>query len=61
MTCAAASLDFEFLDAAFDEALLVLGRVVLGVFGQVALGARLGNGLDHGVAFDGLQALQFAP
>jgi hypothetical protein len=42
----------------FDEALLVLGRVVLGVLGQVALRARLGDGLDHGVALDRLQPVQ---
>ncbi|EGJ10583.1 hypothetical protein RBXJA2T_09662 [Rubrivivax benzoatilyticus JA2 = ATCC BAA-35] len=52
-------LALELLDPAFDEALLVLGRVVLGVLGQVALGTSLGDGLDDRMALDGLQALQF--
>ena len=48
------ALDLE--DAALDEALLVLGRLVLGVLGQVALGARLGDRLDDGMTLDALQA-----
>src|SRR5580765_2131774 len=47
------ALDLE--DAAFDEALLVLRRLVLGVLRQVALRARLGDGLDDGVTLDVLQ------
>jgi hypothetical protein len=42
-----------------DEALLVLGRVVLGVLRQVALRARLGNGLDDGMTLDRLEPMQF--
>jgi hypothetical protein len=41
-------LALDVLDAAFDEALLVLGGLVLGVLRQVALGARFGDRLDHG-------------
>jgi hypothetical protein len=35
-----------------------LAGLVLGVLGQVALRARLGDGLDHGVALHRLQAVQ---
>ena len=51
-------LALDLQDAAFDEALLVLGRLVLGVLGQVALRARFGDRLDHGVALDRLQPVQ---
>jgi hypothetical protein len=54
----AAELRFHFLDAAFDERLLFLGGVVFGVFRQVALGTRLGDGVDHRRTLDGLEALQ---
>src|SRR4029079_7800080 len=53
------ALDLE--DAAFDEALLVLGGLVLGVLGQVALGTRFGDGLDDGVALDVLQPAELFP
>ena len=51
-------LAFDFLDAAFDEALAILGGVVLGVLGQVTLGARLGDRVDHPGALDGLELVQ---
>src|SRR6056297_1209286 len=50
---------FEFLDAAFDEALLFARRVVFGVFLQVAQFARLGNRLDHGGTLFGLERFKF--
>jgi hypothetical protein len=50
------ALDLE--DAAFDEALLVLGRLVLGVLGQIALGTRFRDRLDHRMALDVLQSSQ---
>src|SRR3569833_541394 len=37
---------FELLDAALVEALLLLGGVIFGVFAEIAVGARLGNGGD---------------
>ncbi len=40
-------LRFDLGDAAFDEALLFLGRVVLGVFRQVALRARFRDRIDR--------------
>jgi hypothetical protein len=49
-------LAFDLLDAAFDEALLVLRGLVFGVLGQIALRARLGNRLDDRMTIDGLQA-----
>jgi hypothetical protein len=52
-------LAFQLLDAPLDEALLVLGSVVFGVLAQIALGARLGNGLNDRMALDGLEAVQF--
>ena len=53
------ALDLE--DAALDEALLLLGRLVLGVLRQVAVRARLGDRLDDGVALDGLQPAAARP
>ena len=50
---------FNFLDAAFDETLAVLGGVVLGVFAQVTLGPGFGNRVDHPGAIDGLELVQF--
>jgi hypothetical protein len=50
---------FEFLDAALDKALLFAGRVILGVFLEVAKFTRRGDGLDDGGAFDRLQMFQF--
>src|SRR5690606_958575 len=52
-------LAFQLLDAAFDEALLFAGSVVLGVLLQVAMRACLGDGIDHRGALDGLEFLQF--
>src|SRR5436305_6847572 len=51
-------LAFDLADSAFDEALLVLGGLVLGVLREVALGARLRDRLDDGVALDRLQSLR---
>jgi hypothetical protein len=52
-------LAFQLLDAAFDEALLLAGGVVLGVFLQVAMRARFGNGVDDLGAFHRFQLVQF--
>ena len=52
-------LAFDFLDAAFNEALAVLGGLVFGVFAQVALCARLGNGVDDPGTLDGLEFVKF--
>ena len=52
-------LALNFLNTAFNEALAVFGRVVLGVFAEVALGARFGNGVDHARTLDGFQSVQF--
>jgi hypothetical protein len=49
-------LDLE--DAALDVRLLVLGRVVLGVLGEVAVRARLGDLLHDLRTLDRLEALQ---
>src|ERR1019366_2096463 len=48
-------LAFDLEDAALDEALLVLGRLVFGILGKIALGASFGDRLDHGMALDRLQ------
>ena len=36
----------DVVDAALDEALLLTGGVILGILGQIAVGARLGDRLD---------------
>ena len=51
-------LAFDFENSPLDEALLVLRGLVFGVLGQVALSACLGDGLDHGMSLDRLQALK---
>src|SRR5450830_1174486 len=53
-----ASSSSSTLDPAFNEALTVFGGFVLGVFAQVTLGARLGNGVDDPGAVDSLEAVQ---
>ena len=45
-------LALDFGDAPFDEALPLLGRVVIGVLGEVAVRARLGDRLDDGRPLD---------
>jgi hypothetical protein len=45
ITCACDERRFQFLDAAFDEALLLARGVVLGVLLEVAVRARLGDRL----------------
>src|SRR3989344_2044829 len=52
-------LALDLLDAAFDEALAVLGGVIVSVFAEVALRARFGNCRDHSGALYGLEAVQF--
>ena len=54
-----ADLALEFHDAAFDEALPLPSRLVLGVFRQVALFARLLDRLNDRRPLDGFQPLQF--
>src|SRR5690606_903382 len=51
-------LRFELRDAALDEALALPRCFVFGILGEVTLGARLGDRLDHGRTLDRLQSLQ---
>src|SRR3989344_2544944 len=50
---------FDVGDLAFDPALALLGRVILGVLGEIAVRARLGDRRNHGGPLDRLQTLQF--
>jgi len=45
-------------DLRLDVALTLLGGMVFGILGEVAVGARLLDILDHLRAFDGFEALQ---
>jgi hypothetical protein len=54
-----AELGLDFRDATLDEALLVARRIVLGVLREIAVRARLRDGLGIGRPLDGLQAVQF--
>src|SRR5690606_37794616 len=56
----AADLVLDLGDLALDPALALLGRVILGVFGQVAVGARFGDRGDHRGALHRLELLQLA-
>src|SRR5690606_20493528 len=38
---------FQFLDASFYERLTFTGGIVFGVLGEIALGARFSDGVDH--------------
>src|SRR5688572_16995891 len=51
-------LGFDLTDAAFDEALLLARRVVLGILGKIAVAARFGNGLDDPRTVFALEALE---
>ena len=51
----------ELDDPAFDKALPVTGGVVLGVFGQVSVVARLGYGADNRRPVNSFQPLQLLP
>ena len=51
-----AQLALDFLDAAFDKTLLLAGGMVFGIFLQIAMRARLGDGLNDARAIDGLQS-----
>src|SRR6266850_5500056 len=53
-----AELGFDLGDAALDEAGALARGVVLGVFREVAMGARFADGLGIGGALDRLQAMQ---
>ena len=57
MICAFDELRLDLLDAALDEALLLARGVILGVFAQVAVRARLGDRLDDARPLLGLQPL----
>src|SRR5579885_2390338 len=50
---------FQFLDAAFQEALLLARGVVFGVLAQIAVCARLRDRRDDARAFHGFQPFQF--
>ena len=52
------SVALDVLDAPLDKALLLAGGVILGVFFQIAVGARLGDGLDDARTLDPLEPLQ---
>ena len=56
----APKLPLDLLDPPFDEALAVLGGVILGVLGEVALRTRFGDGLDDPGAVNGLELVQFS-
>ena len=49
---------FELVDAALGETLLLARRVILGVFLQIAVRARLGDRLDDAGTLDALQTVQ---
>src|SRR6185295_9199087 len=49
----------EVRNAAFDEALTLLGSVVLGVLGQVSLSTRFLNRLDDFRTFHRFELVQF--
>src|SRR3990167_7350705 len=49
----------KLFDAAFDEALLFAGGMIFGVFRQIAMLTRLGNGADHGGALHPFQYFKF--
>ena len=51
-------LCLELDDASLDEALALARRLVLGVLGDVALRARIGDGCDHRRPVHRLQAMQ---
>src|SRR5581483_3038125 len=51
--------ELQFLDAAFQEALLLARGVVFGVLAQIAVCARFRNGRDDAWTFDGFQPFQF--
>src|SRR6185312_15018222 len=48
----------KLVDATFREALLLARRVVFGVFLQIAVRARLGDGLDDARTFDAFETVQ---
>jgi cytochrome d ubiquinol oxidase subunit II len=56
----ARQLVVEFADASLDEALLLLGGVILGVFRKIAVRPRLGNGRNDIGPLHGFQHLEFS-
>src|SRR5476651_223704 len=53
-----AQLAFQFGDTAFNKGLALLGGIVLGVLGQVAMRARFSDRVDDDAALFGLQLMQ---
>ena len=51
-------LGLDVFDATLDEALLLAGRMVLGILLEIAVGARFSNGLDDPRPLDSFQALE---
>ncbi|MCY1539141.1 hypothetical protein D9M68_747130 [compost metagenome] len=49
---------FKLGNPALDKALALASCIVLGVFRQIALRARLGDGVNHGGTFHGFQPLE---
>jgi len=52
-------LALDFLNTSFNEALTLLGGIIFGIFGKVAMGSRFRNGANHPRTIDCLQAMQF--
>ena len=52
-------LAFDFLDAPLDETLTLLGCIVFGIFGKIAMRARLGDRGNDIRPINGLHTLQF--
>ena len=49
----------QFGDAAFDEGLTIACRVILGVFAEVAVAARFGDGANDRGPLSAFQRLEF--
>jgi hypothetical protein len=56
----AGELVVQFADAAFDEALLLLGGMVFGVLGQVAVRARFSDRRDYVRALNRFEVLELS-
>ena len=48
---------FQFLDAAFNKGLLILGSLIFGIFNQLTTFHRLMQSLGHFLPFDGTQVV----
>jgi len=59
MICRDGQLELQLDDPALDETLALFRRIVFGVFRQIAMGARLGDGRRSRSAAPTLSVLQF--